>query len=161
MISITHNLLFIHIPKTAGKAIQRSLLPFSEDHIALISPHHDGIELFNIHSPHSDVVKHSNLAEHLSPSDTVTENAVEGLLANPFGTLITFVSRRIDLARIRQIKLGSINLLHLEWSKRSSRHERCRIQDRETEPVHYFGAGKTTCRMNEKRDLPPLSLLSG
>lgn len=33
MLSLSHRFLFLPIPKTAGHAVQRALLPFSEDRI--------------------------------------------------------------------------------------------------------------------------------
>jgi hypothetical protein len=64
MLSIENNFLFIHVPKTGGNAIQRILLPFSDDQIALLNPLHDGIERFEIRSPSLDIHKHSSLADY-------------------------------------------------------------------------------------------------
>ena len=64
MISLKHKFLFIHVPKTAGNSIQRVLLPFSGDKIALLAPHHDGVNHFDIRSPTLDIHKHSSLSEY-------------------------------------------------------------------------------------------------
>lgn len=62
MISIARRFLFVHIPKTAGNAIQSALLPYSEDEIECTAPHQDGIERFAIRSPSANITKHSPLA---------------------------------------------------------------------------------------------------
>lgn len=64
MISLKHKFLFIHVPKTAGNSIQRVLLPFSDDKIAVLAPHHDGVERFEIRSQKFDIHKHSSLSEY-------------------------------------------------------------------------------------------------
>lgn len=64
MLSIAHQFLFIHIPKTAGNAVHKALLPFSEDVPVRTAPHQDGVERFGIQSPNVDVRKHSTLAEY-------------------------------------------------------------------------------------------------
>jgi hypothetical protein len=64
MLSLAHRFLFIHIPKTAGNAIQRALLPFSEDQMVLTATHQDGVERFEIRSPQLEIHKHSALAEY-------------------------------------------------------------------------------------------------
>lgn len=64
MLSLAHKFLFIHIPKTAGNSIQRVLLPYSEDRMALVSPYQDGVERFEIRSPTLNIQKHSTLPEY-------------------------------------------------------------------------------------------------
>ncbi|MCC5987909.1 MAG: sulfotransferase family 2 domain-containing protein [Pararhodobacter sp.] len=64
MISDTYNFVFIHVPKTGGNSIQKVLLPFSDDHMALIGPHHDGVDRFEIRSPNLDIHKHSSLEDY-------------------------------------------------------------------------------------------------
>ena len=64
MLSSTYDFLFIHIPKTGGNALQTALLPFSDDHMALVAPHHDGIDRFEVRSPSLDIHKHSRLEDY-------------------------------------------------------------------------------------------------
>lgn len=64
MLSTAHNFLFVHIPKTAGNAIQDNLRGYSDDVIVSLSPHQDGVERFEIRSPTYKTVKHSTLAEY-------------------------------------------------------------------------------------------------
>jgi hypothetical protein len=62
--SSAYDFLFIHVPKTGGNSIQNALLPFSDDRLVLLSPHHDGVERFEIQSPDLDIRKHSSLEEY-------------------------------------------------------------------------------------------------
>lgn len=64
MLSKTHAFLFIHVPKTGGNALQTALLPFSDDQMALLAPHHDGVDRFEIRSPSLDIHKHSTLDDY-------------------------------------------------------------------------------------------------
>ncbi len=66
MISLRHNFLFIHIPKTAGNSIQNILRNYSEDRIACLAPHQDGYERFEVRSDRFDIHKHSTLQEYRS-----------------------------------------------------------------------------------------------
>ncbi len=64
MISLQHRFLFIHIPKTAGNAIQNILRKYSEEKIVQIAPHQDGIERFEVRSDDYKIRKHASLAEY-------------------------------------------------------------------------------------------------
>ena len=64
MLSTTHNFLFIHVPKTGGNSIQKVLLPYSDDQMALAAPFHDGVDRFEILSPGLNIHKHSTLADY-------------------------------------------------------------------------------------------------
>lgn len=48
MLSLRHNFIFVHVPKTGGSAIQSVLVRYSEATIVLERPHHDGIEQFEV-----------------------------------------------------------------------------------------------------------------
>ena len=69
MLSENHAFLFIHVPKTGGNSIQKALLPFSEDRLALIRPVHDGVDRFEIRSPRLDIHKHSTLQDYCRQLD--------------------------------------------------------------------------------------------
>lgn len=64
MLSIRHRFLYVHIPKTGGNSVQDALRHHADDQIAIVAPHHDGVERFEVRSPHYPTVKHSTLAEY-------------------------------------------------------------------------------------------------
>jgi hypothetical protein len=64
MLSITHQFLFVHIPKTGGNSIQDGLRPFSEDRLVCLAPHQDGLERFELRSERFCTEKHSTLADY-------------------------------------------------------------------------------------------------
>jgi hypothetical protein len=64
MLSIAHNFLFVHVPKTAGNSVQRVLLDYSEDEMVLRGAHQDGVERFELRSPTVNTHKHSTLANY-------------------------------------------------------------------------------------------------
>lgn len=64
MISIQHQFIFVHIPKTAGNALQSLLSPYSEDKI-IARDNKDGVHRFGLESRFG-TVKHSTLADYLS-----------------------------------------------------------------------------------------------
>jgi hypothetical protein len=47
VISSTHKFIFLHVPKTAGNAVQTYLLPFSDDR-KVVHGHQDGVERFDV-----------------------------------------------------------------------------------------------------------------
>lgn len=64
MLSRSRSFLFIHVPKTAGNAIQDALRDHADDRIVCLAPHHDGVQRFEIRSDRYRTVKHSTLAEY-------------------------------------------------------------------------------------------------
>jgi hypothetical protein len=64
LISIAHRFLFIHVPKTGGNSIQNVLRTYSDDTLVCISPHHDGLERFEVRSSKYKTVKHSTFADY-------------------------------------------------------------------------------------------------
>lgn len=63
MISSQKKFIFVHIPKTAGNAIQNVLIKYSEDQVVCTAPHQDGIERFNLTNQYG-LCKHSSLREY-------------------------------------------------------------------------------------------------
>ncbi len=64
MLSLKHNFLFVHIPKTAGNAIQTVLHGYSEDEIVKTQPWQDGVERFQVRSRSYELEKHSPLKDY-------------------------------------------------------------------------------------------------
>ncbi len=65
MISVKHGFVFVHIPKTAGNALQTVLRKYSEDKIRRRDTSQDGIERFAVTS-NFGTTKHSTLADYYS-----------------------------------------------------------------------------------------------
>lgn len=63
MIGLKHNFLFVHIPKTAGNAIQNILLKYSEDQRVVSKLKHDGVERFGVASSYG-TKKHTKLFDY-------------------------------------------------------------------------------------------------
>ncbi len=61
MLSTRHRFLFVHIPKTAGNAVQTILQQYADDEI-VSNKHQDGVEMFGVRSPQYGTRKHSTLA---------------------------------------------------------------------------------------------------
>jgi len=92
MLSLAHNFLFIHIPKTAGNSVHRALLPFSEDEMVLRAAHHDGVERFEVRSQTIDIHKHSTLADYRAQ---LSAERFDGLfkfhgIRNPWDRCVSF-----------------------------------------------------------------------
>jgi hypothetical protein len=64
MISLRHNFLFVHVPKTAGNSIQNVLKAHCDDQIVCLEPHHDGVERFEVRNPKYALHKHSTLRDY-------------------------------------------------------------------------------------------------
>ena len=92
MISLKYGFLFIHIPKTAGNSIQNILKDYSEESVVTISPHHDGINQFEVRSDSYSINKHSTLLEYQNEFGVAK---IDGLfkftcVRNPWDRLISF-----------------------------------------------------------------------
>jgi hypothetical protein len=66
MLSVQHNFLFIHVPKTAGNAIQNILRDYSEAQIETDHEIADGKDEFGVTDPKYGTTKHATLAEYRS-----------------------------------------------------------------------------------------------
>jgi hypothetical protein len=64
MLSLRHRFLFIHIPKTAGNALQNVLRQYSEDRIVCLNPYQDGVERFEVRNDRFAIHKHSTLSDY-------------------------------------------------------------------------------------------------
>ena len=64
MFSLTHRFLFVHVPKTAGNAIQGALSAYADDQIVTLAAHQDGVERFEVRSSKYNTVKHSSLSDY-------------------------------------------------------------------------------------------------
>ena len=64
MISIKHNFLFIHIPKTGGNSIQTYLSEFSEDSLITKNFRRDGVRKFQVVNRKYGTVKHSTINDY-------------------------------------------------------------------------------------------------
>ena len=70
MISRLHNFIFVHIPKTAGNALQGALLPFADDTLKIDSRNfHDGVERFGIILEGTTLQKHSTISDYADQLD--------------------------------------------------------------------------------------------
>ena len=92
MLSTKHNFLFIHIPKTGGNAIQKALLPYSDDQMVFTNDMHDGIDRFEIRSQAVNIHKHSSLEDYRSQLDkpTFEELFKISCVRNPWDRCVSF-----------------------------------------------------------------------
>jgi Sulfotransferase family len=86
MISISHNWLFIHIPKTGGNSVQSVLAQYSEDKLTC-SVFQDGIDRFGVHGSYTGN-KHFRLQDY-----------ADAVPANIFSKLVKFTVVRNPWAR--------------------------------------------------------------
>ena len=91
MLSIKHNFLFVHIPKTGGNSIQKVLAPFSEDRISVLYPFQDGKEQFSIQNPTYAYQKHSSLSEYkkLLPKEIYNSVFKFTVVRNPWERMLS------------------------------------------------------------------------
>jgi len=92
MISIKHNFIFIHVPKTAGNSFQNILKNYSEDKIVSPAPHQDGIERFELESFYEGTRKHSSLSDYKERVEPdFFDNAYKfTCIRNPWDRMISF-----------------------------------------------------------------------
>jgi Sulfotransferase family len=92
LISLAHNFLFVHIPKTAGNSIQNVLRTYSEDKIVRLAPHQDGIERFEVRSDKFNIHKHSTLQDYRAElGDEVFQRLFKFTsVRNPWDRMVSF-----------------------------------------------------------------------
>jgi hypothetical protein len=93
MISLAHNFLFIHLPKTAGNSVQNILLPYSDDHVHLAHARQDGVERFEIRN--SRYPQHRKHATYQHYKNFMEPEVFEGLykfatIRNPWDRCVSF-----------------------------------------------------------------------
>lgn len=64
MISLRYKFLYVHIPKTAGNAVQNILRHYSEDQVVCLTPYQDGVERFEVRNDQFNIQKHSTLNDY-------------------------------------------------------------------------------------------------
>jgi hypothetical protein len=90
MISISHNWLFIHIPRTAGNSVQSVLAPYSEDHLTC-GAFQDGIDRFEVQGPYTGD-KHFRLQDYADrvPSAIFSKLFKFAVVRNPWARAISW-----------------------------------------------------------------------
>lgn len=92
MISIKHNFLFIHIPKTGGNSIQTYLSEFSEDSLITKNFRRDGVRKFQVVNRKYGTIKHSTINDY---KKKIEKNIFDSLfkftvIRNPWDRMISF-----------------------------------------------------------------------
>lgn len=92
MLSSKYKFLFIHIPKTGGNAIQKTLLPYSDDKMVFTNDMHDGIDRFEIRSQSINIHKHSSLEDYRTQLDKATFDELLKItcVRNPWDRCVSF-----------------------------------------------------------------------
>lgn len=70
MLSLRHDFLFVHIPKTGGNSVQNLLRDYSSDEI-VVDPDkgQDGVHRFNVRNKETGLRKHAKLAQYQAGLD--------------------------------------------------------------------------------------------
>lgn len=91
MLSLKHNFLFVHVPKTGGNSIQKVLEPFSEDKLVALHSFQDGKERFSIQNPNYPYHKHSTLREYkkLLPNNLFATLTKFTVVRNPWERMVS------------------------------------------------------------------------
>ncbi len=90
MLSLNHDFLFVHVPKTGGNAVQNLLREYSDDEIVVdAAKGQDGVHRFNVRGKHTGLRKHARLAQYR-----------EGLDPAVYARLFKFATIRNPWARM-------------------------------------------------------------
>ncbi|CAH9017713.1 sulfotransferase family protein [Candidatus Nitrosacidococcus sp. I8] len=91
MISNAYNFIFVHIPKTAGNAIQNILGKYSEDRIVKNGHDKDGIHRFGVVSS-CGTIKHATLTDYFAvlSTENFKEKRKITCIRNPWDRAISF-----------------------------------------------------------------------
>jgi hypothetical protein len=89
MISISHNWLFIHIPRTGGNSVQSVLAPYSEDHLTQ-GAFQDGIDRFDVQGFYTGN-KHFSLQDYadIVPQEIFSKLFKFTVVRNPWARAIS------------------------------------------------------------------------
>lgn len=92
MLSLKHNFLFIHLPKTGGNSLQNVLSQYSEDKLVCLNELQDGIERFEVRNKFSKLHKHSDLKTYQSVLewDEFSRLFKFSTIRNPWERMISF-----------------------------------------------------------------------
>jgi hypothetical protein len=91
MLSLKHNFLFVHVPKTGGNSIQKVLEPFSEDKLVALYSFQDGKERFSIQNSVYPYHKHSTLREYkkILPKELYAPLTKFTVVRNPWERMVS------------------------------------------------------------------------
>ena len=100
MISVKHNFLFVHVPKTGGNSIQVVLKEYSNDEF-ITTPRQDGFHRFGVTNRTYGTEKHSPLSRYESALDDATFCGMYkfSVIRNPWDRVVStyFSSHRKNL----------------------------------------------------------------
>lgn len=88
MISSSHRLIYIHIPKTGGNSVQELLLPLSDDRKVSGGPR-DGIERFEVEGVITPN-KHATLADYAEKLGDVSGFNIVATIRNPIERAVSY-----------------------------------------------------------------------
>jgi len=148
VISLQTQFLFVHIPKTAGNAIQSVLSKYSEDIITKSFSHQDGIERFNVISPKYKLNKHATILiyRHEIEPQVYKKLFKFCVVRNPWDRVI---SNYIFHKQRPQLKEGTLykDLKDVKFDKKEFKKFIYKVKPLEFHvlPIQYYTLPKTNC----------------